>query len=326
MLPELLKLTYQKIELINKMVTLICPERKIPLAFENNAWRSADGLSVYPVEENVVRFLSVKDDFYEGAYLNRIHFLPGAESWWRAWPLWLISNGYLWEVRKQFAKGSQLLELGCASGVDYFGSRFNMIGLDISFQSLKGLHNYKMGLQADATKLPLPDASVDGVISSYFWEHIPPPVKELMLQEFKRVLKPGGKIVFLYDVTTNNTVVNLIKKNDINRYNELFLDGDGHFGYETPIENKARFIKAGYKVITHFGMERTCLQSNSVFEKLRHLNGFAGFVGKLGYAISAGRIKGYLYTFFVRLTDETWGRLLGISKSRIIISVLQVKK
>lgn len=293
---------------------------------ETNSFVSLDAKERYPIIDNVVLFLEKPDDFYEGAYMNRIKFLPKTSFFLENLPLWLISNGYLWEVRRSFKKGSQLLELGCASGVDYFGSRFNMIGLDLSFQSLKGLHNYKMGLQADATKLPLPDASVDGVISSYFWEHIPPPVKELMLQEFKRVLKPGGKIVFLYDVTTNNTVVNLIKKNDINRYNELFLDGDGHFGYETPIENKARFIKAGYKVITHFGMERTCLQSNSVFEKLRHLNGFAGFVGKLGYAISAGRIKGYLYTFFVRLTDETWGRLLGISKSRIIISVLQVKK
>ncbi|MGB4775344.1 MAG: class I SAM-dependent methyltransferase [Daejeonella sp.] len=293
---------------------------------ETNSFVSLDAKERYPIIGNVVLFLEKPDDFYEGAYMNRIKFLPKTSFFLENLPLWLISNGYLWEVRRSFKKGSQLLELGCASGVDYFGSRFNMIGLDLSFQSLKGLHNYKMGLQADATKLPLPDASVDGVISSYFWEHIPPPVKELMLQEFKRVLKPGGKIVFLYDVTTNNTVVNLIKKNDINRYNELFLDGDGHFGYETPIENKARFIKAGYKVITHFGMERTCLQSNSVFEKLRHLNGFAGFVGKLGYAISAGRIKGYLYTFFVRLTDETWGRLLGISKSRIIISVLQVKK
>lgn len=304
------------------MIALICPTTKQPLEQRGESWQTADGKISYGTHQKVVQFLSVKDEFYEGAYLNRIRYMPASESWWRCWPLWLISNGYLWEVRKQFDAGSTLLELGCASGVDYFGARYNMVGLDLSLESLKGLHNYKMGLQADATRLPLPDQSVDGILSSYFWEHIPPPVKDEMLKEFKRVLKPGGKLVFLYDVTTNNGVVNLLKKTDIARYNQLFLEGDGHFGYETPIENKARFIKAGFKIQKHFGMERTWLQSNSVFEKLRHLDGFAGMVGKIGYALSIGRLKGYIHTFFVRATDETIGRLFPLSKSRIIISVL----
>ena len=306
---------------------LICPETRqvLELSKDSRFYISEDGTISYPIQDNVVRLLPVKDDFYEGAYLNRIKFLPKSEKFWHSWPIWLISNGYLWEVRKRFAKHDLIVELGCASGVDYFGSRFNMFGVDLSFESLKGLYNYQLGLQADATKLPFADKSVDGVISSYFWEHIPPSIKDKMLIEFKRVLKPGGKIVFLYDVETQNELVGLLKIDNPQRYQELFLDGDGHFGYETPQINKERFQNHGFEIVKHFGMERTWVQSNSVFEKLRHLKGFTGFIGKIGNAISSGRILGYVFTFFVRLIDETFGRLFSKKKSRIIISVIKTK-
>jgi SAM-dependent methyltransferase len=303
------------------MKQLIDPESKQQLFLDDNIKKmvTSDRRICYDLENNVVKFLKNENSFYEGAYLNRIKFLPKSDSIWHSWPLWLISNGYLWEVRKQFNPGDLILELGCASGVDYFGNRFKMIGLDLSFESLKGLNNYQIGLQADATKLPLDNQSVDGVISSYFWEHITPSIKDTMLNEFKRVLKPGGKIVFLYDIETENRLVGILKKDNPKRYQELFLDGDGHFGYETPEENKNRFLNHGFSVVKHFGMERTWIQSNSVFEKLSHLKGFTGFIGRVGNRISSGSILSYIFTFFVRLIDETFGRFFSNKKARIII-------
>lgn len=289
-------------------------------------YSTEDGSEKYPLNENVVRFLEQQDAFYEGSYLNRVKFVPSSENIFSTWPLWLISNGYLWEVRKQFKPGSTLLELGCASGVDYFGKRYNMIGLDLSLQSLKGLSGYKLAIQADAAKLPLPDASVDGIISSYFWEHIPPDTKSLMLKEFWRVLKPGGKLVFLYDVQTENRLVDKLKKFDRELYKKLFLDGDGHFGYETPEKNRQEFIETGFKVVKHFGMERTWIQSNSVYEKIRSLKGVVGLVGRIGYSATKLKVVNYVYIFFVRIIDETIGRLYSISKSRIILSVLVKRK
>ena len=309
------------------MIKLIIPESKVKLKLEGDrsAYKSEDGTSVFEIESNVVRFLAKVDDFYEGSYLNRIKFIPKSEFIWHSWPLWLISNGYLWEVRKQFKPGDAIVELGCASGVDYFGERFKMIGLDLSFESLKCLNNYQIGLQANATGIPIEDHSVDGVISSYFWEHIPPAIKEKMLVEFKRVLKPGGKIVFLYDVETENKLVGILKNDNPKRYQELFLDGDGHFGYETPEENKNRFLNHGFSVVKHFGMERTFFQSNSVFEKLRRLNGLNGMIGKIGYFLTTGRFLGYLSIIFIRFIDSTFGRIFRISKSRIILTVLNNK-
>jgi len=309
------------------MINLICPRTKQLLQLSDNGteWHNENGTINYPFKNNVVQFLAQQDAFYEGSYLNRIHFLPGSESWFHQWPLWLISNGYLWEVRKQFKPKSTLLELGCASGVDYFGSRYEMIGLDLSFTSLAGLHNYAYALQADATRLPLADKSVDGIISSYFWEHIPPAVKDEMLAEFKRVLKPGGKLVFLYDVETDNAFVKLLKKTNPQKYQELFLDKDGHFGYETPADNRERFMRHGFQIKKHFGMERTWFQSNSVYEKFSHLGGWKGRIGKIGKVLGRYRSLNLMNIFFVRLIDETVGRLFNEKKSRIIISVLQYK-
>jgi SAM-dependent methyltransferase len=271
----------------------------------------------------VISFLPSPDTFYEGAYLNRVKYVPKSEKWYHVWPLWLISNGYLWEVRKQIAAGSVVLELGCASGVDYFGQRYQMIGLDLSLRSLEGLHNYAYAIQADATQLPLANESVDAIISSYFWEHIPPNVKDIMLAEFSRVLKPKGKIVFLYDVETQNSLIELLKSKDKALYNRLFLDGDGHLGYETPLANKARFEQYGFAVMRHFGMERTWVQSPSVYEKLRHVGGLSAVVGQALFRLSSIRILNLAYTAFVRAVDISIGRLFHGDKSRILLSVLQ---
>jgi SAM-dependent methyltransferase len=277
----------------------------------------------FPIfDKNIVSFLETKDEFYEGAYLNKIHYIPKIDVFPFNFPLWLLSNGYVWEVRKQIPKNSRILELGCASGINYFANNYKMFGLDVSRSSLEGLENYQLGIQADASSLPFESNTFDAIISSYFWEHIPPQVKDQMLKEFQRVLRPGGKVVFLYDVATNNGLINRLKAYNPQRYKELFLDKDGHFGYETPSENAQRFIEHGFKIQKHFGMERTWVQSNSVFEKLRHLPGFLGSLGALGYLSAKNNILTYFHILFVRIIDVTIGRFFDLDKSRIIVSVL----
>lgn len=277
----------------------------------------------YYFSDNVMLFLNEPDPFYEGSYLNRVKYIPKSERWYHVLPLWLINNGYLWNIRQHLAKGSIVLELGCASGVDYFGSRFQMIGLDLSLTSLKHLHNYQYTIQADAANLPIQDGAIDAVISSYFWEHIPASIKDKMLKEFQRVLKPGGKVIFLYDVETKNSLINILKSKDILMYNRLFLEGDGHLGYETPEANKIRFLQHGFSVLKHFGMERTWVQSLSVFEKFSQLPGWIGWIGVVGHIVSKSRFTVIIHTIIVRIIDETIGRLFSIKKSRILISILK---
>ena len=50
-------------------------------------------------------------------------------------------------------------------------------------------------IQADLTDIPLPDASIDGVISSHVLEHIPD--DERAMAELARVVRPGGWAIVL---------------------------------------------------------------------------------------------------------------------------------
>jgi SAM-dependent methyltransferase len=198
-----------------------------------------------------------------------------------------------------------------------------MIGIDYSLKSLRDIDNYKFKFQADALALPFRDGCLDGIISSYFWEHIAPADKIIMLKEFHRVLKPGGKVVMLYDVETENKLIGYLKKDDLKLYDKLFKEGDYHIGYETMAENEAKFRNANFKVLRHFGMERSLYQSSSVYIKMQNLPTTYGRISKWLAKLSQNRLMSYLNVFALRVVDETAGRLLDRDKSRIAISVLK---
>jgi len=197
-----------------------------------------------------------------------------------------------------------------------------MIGADISFSSLENITgNYEYRINMDATKvIPLADWSADAVISSYFWEHIKEDDKITILNECNRILKPGGKIIFLYDVETDNGLLKLLKNKNEGLYNKLFLEGDGHIGYQTPHKNKEIFNKANFQIIKHFGMERSWLQSHSVYTKLVEPGGFLKLVSKFGLILKRPPLY-YFHLFLVLIFDHTIGRMLPERKSRILMTV-----
>jgi SAM-dependent methyltransferase len=278
----------------------------------------------FPVDKGVVRLLERTDDFYEGTYKNQIKFTPRSETWYAAWPLWLINNGYLWAARKHIREGSTVLEIGCASGIAYFGKRFRMIGLDLSFSSLLGVIDiYGMCLQADARRaIPLQDQSVDAIFSSYVWEHIHPSEKPRVLEESYRVLRPGGKLIFLYDAESRNPLVRWMKRRDPVLYQRLFIENDGHLGYQTPDENRELFEKCGFSVLEHCGLERTWIQSPSVYEKLRHWDGWMRWLAEIGFRL--GKPPWFQgYTALTRIVDRTVGRVFPTNWARVVISVCE---
>jgi ubiquinone/menaquinone biosynthesis C-methylase UbiE len=59
-------------------------------------------------------------------------------------------------------------------------------GLDVQFD------------QGFAERLPYPDASFDRVLSAFMYHHVRPPARAAMLNEIRRVLRPGGAL-FLAD-------------------------------------------------------------------------------------------------------------------------------
>ena len=106
----------------------------------------------------------------------------------------------------RIAPGETVLDVGCGAGMDLLlaarraspGGR--AIGIDMT-ESMRdrarasaaaaGLTNVEVHT-ADATSLPLPDASVDAVISNGVLNLVPE--KEKAFSEIRRVLRPGGRL------------------------------------------------------------------------------------------------------------------------------------
>ena len=102
--------------------------------------------------------------------------------------------------------GGRILEVGVGTGIslpDY--SRGNkIVGIDISEPMLRKalqrvvehkLSNVEAIAVMDAEKLALPDAAFDVVVAQYVITAVPNP--EGTLDEFARVLRPGGEIVLV---------------------------------------------------------------------------------------------------------------------------------
>ena len=102
--------------------------------------------------------------------------------------------------------GGRILEVGLGTGISLLSYRASnrIVGIDISAGMLRRalnrvvehrLTNVEALAVMDAKHLALPDASFDVVVAQYVITAVPDP--EATLDEFVRVLKPGGEIVLV---------------------------------------------------------------------------------------------------------------------------------
>ena len=102
--------------------------------------------------------------------------------------------------------GGRILEVGVGTGLSLpdYSRKHRIVGLDISAPMLRKaqervtelkLSNVEALAVMDAERLALADASFDVVIAQYVITAVPNP--EGTLDEFVRVLKPGGEIVLV---------------------------------------------------------------------------------------------------------------------------------
>lgn len=101
-------------------------------------------------------------------------------------------------------QAQKILEVGVGTGKNmaYYPENTQITAIDISDKMLNRARHRttKLGLniqllQMDAQALEFPAHSFDVVVSTFVFCSVPDPV--LGLQEIKRVLRPGGKAVFL---------------------------------------------------------------------------------------------------------------------------------
>ena len=116
--------------------------------------------------------------------------------------------------------GAQLLEVGIGTGLSLpaLPRNVQITGIDLSQRMLdlaqkrleeENFRHVKLE-RMDATHLDFPDASFDRVLAAYFISTVPEPVR--VVQEMKRVCKPGGYLVFLNHFRNELPVLGSIEK------------------------------------------------------------------------------------------------------------------
>ena len=89
------------------------------------------------------------------------------------------------------------MDAGCGRTVpvlrNYVGRASRLIGVErVEFTDVpKGIETFR----ADLSSIPVPNASIDVIMSRSVFEHLEDP--EAVYTEFSRILKPGGRLIFL---------------------------------------------------------------------------------------------------------------------------------
>lgn len=117
---------------------------------------------------------------------------------------WIIRPRLNRYITTHFSKGDQILHAGCGSGqVDSDVSKFvKLTGLDSSVQALN-LYRKNAGgdvslVHASIMDIPTKSGTWDGVYNLGVMEHFAPEDIAKILNEFNRVLKPGGKAIVFW--------------------------------------------------------------------------------------------------------------------------------
>lgn len=105
-------------------------------------------------------------------------------------------------VESLIEPGMTVLDVGCGPSLPYHAPYAYVLGLDPSAASLAANTDVDERIVGTATRIPLPDASVDLVVAFYALHHITAPTiwqSRLMriwaLSEMRRVLRPGGTLL-----------------------------------------------------------------------------------------------------------------------------------
>jgi SAM-dependent methyltransferase len=178
-----------------------------------------------------------REKFVSNAVLDPQYFKPLDRFDLRfARTMWVYDN-----VRRN----STLLDLGCGAGMLALLKRkgVTLAGVDLSEECVAAArrNGYDETFRSELQTLPFADASFDYVVSLDVIGHIPAQLKDAVLTEIKRVLRPGGVTVHGIECTDRAAR---------RRYDEMspeelrrFIGIDGHVGLEEEDEHAARFRK-----------------------------------------------------------------------------------
>ena len=128
--------------------------------------------------------------------------------------LWLLTFGREARLRESLLRlahlisGESVLDVGCGTGTlaigatKQVGSGGRVEGIDASAQMLERACRKARRAGANvslknalAESLPFPDAEFDAVLSTVMLHHLSDKIRRQSASEFRRVLKPGGRVL-----------------------------------------------------------------------------------------------------------------------------------
>jgi SAM-dependent methyltransferase len=276
----------------------------------------------YPIHESVVCFVK-PDNFYESRYdAATIHFVPDENSFIHLLLLYLLSQHYFWFIRKYFSNPGTILDVACGAGACYLATKGNVAGLDLSFTSIRQTTLiYDCSVQASAFAMPFPDGSFDYLACKFFLEHVPLEAKGLLLSEFRRVLRPGGRMVIVQGCDCENPLFRWAKRNT-ELYRRHFIEHDGHVGLIRASENLELIKKNGFQILDYYACGRTCLLHLPMLEWLRPFveksRLFSIILGAVSY-IARHKWLNWAYTAGVTLFDDAIGHFFPLDNAAILL-------
>jgi len=313
-----------------EVINLICPNCENELERKESLYYCKDCSKEYPLRDGIVCFLDSDDTFYEGAYTatTNITFRNDRTSLKARLFFDVYRDPYFRAIRKYTKSVRNILDLGCGGGVRYLAQKGDAVGIDLSYSSLKKVSDvYKLGVQADALKMPFPDDTFDLLISSYNFEHYLPNKKSNLLAQAYRVLKPGGYMILLFDCDNNNVLFRYLKT-DEKLYKKSIVEHDKHYGLELAGVNLARIKEAGFSIVEFSGLNKSVLQYLPVYGWLASYGDKSlsiKILTRIILSLSKRRPFWIAYTAFVNWFDMLMTKILPLDHSRVLL-VIAYKK
>ena len=142
------------------------------------------------------------DAYWDGGQTGNGRLLYDAvAAFYRKWIIRPALNRF---VGRYFAPGARVLHAGCGGGqVDAdIRHQVSITGLDISLNALRLYQKLNRGhsqtLHGSIFDIPLPDGTVDGVYNLGVMEHFTEEEIHRILREFRRVLRPDGRVIVFW--------------------------------------------------------------------------------------------------------------------------------